>query len=128
MTASWHKKRFDYYSCSRHSYNRELCPASKYCPAHVAERQVSGVCRSLQLSAETSAEILRRAEAKIRDQALHSKHAVDSLRAKRSSHVERELALTERYVAGEVAPDVYQLTSKKVRTELTTVEVAIEKA
>ena len=128
MTAGWHKRRFGYYRCSRRSYNRTLCPARGYCPSKTVEAQVEAVCRSLRLDRNTMTALGEAAEDLIRRRAVKSAHALASFRTRRSKLAERELTLTEQYIAGTIASEPYKAAAMKVRDELARVEAEGQRA
>lgn len=127
MTAERHGKA-KYYRCCRRMYNKDVCPVARYCHADAAHAAVERICRKLVMSKDTASAIERAASRLIETRVSRSDQQLRSLRAKQARLREREMKLTEGFVAGTVATDAYQQLASKLREQHTTIESQLSRA
>ena len=127
MTAERHGKA-KYYRCCRRMYNKDLCAVTRFCHADVAHAAVEQICRQLVISKDTASAIERAASHLIATRVSRSDQQLRSLRAKQSRLREREMTLTEGFVAGTVATDAYQLLASKLRAQHAALESQLGRA
>ena len=127
MTAERHGKA-KYYRCCRRMYNKEFCAVTKFCHADVAHAAMEQVCRQLVLAKDTADAIERAASRLIDTRVSKSDQQLRSLRAKQAGLREREMTLTEGFVAGAVAADAYQNLASKLRDHHVAIESQLSRA
>ena len=127
MTAERHGKA-KYYRCCRRMYNKACCPVVRFCHADVAHAAIERVCRQLVMSQETAHAIERAAARLIETRVSRSAQQVRSLHAKQARLREREMTLTEGFVAGTVAADAYQTFAAKLRAQHAALEAQLSRA
>lgn len=120
--SAWNRRRWGYYRCARHGYNKALCSNGKGCSAKEAHEAIEQVCAKLHLSPATSEAILKAAQQILTERHTDADRRLNSLRMKRSKLLEREMKLTEGFVAGDISPNAYKTTGAKVKDELRRIE------
>lgn len=132
MTAGWQRsgwtgRRWGYYRCSRRTYNRALCNASKGCRAEIANRAVREICQSLHLEPTLVESILSAAVSIVRTTTADSAAKANSARIKLVKLREKETRLTELFLAGDVPSETYRETSTKIKVAINQVQTNLHK-